>query len=95
MVGEIYASEQSCVKDSKIPLKALAPINLAVGVQIQFEARVKQYSKGSQGKKEDINKEIKQDYKLSHPTQVRVLGSDNKNTESKLIIRRAKGDSGI
>ena len=70
--------------------KALTALNLSVGIQIQFEARVKPYSKGYKGKKEDINKEIKQDYKLSHPTQVKVLGSENKNTESKLIIRKAK-----
>jgi hypothetical protein len=70
--------------------KAFAVLNLSVGVQIQFEARVKQYSKGYQGKKEDIKKEIKQDFKLSHPTQVEVLRSNNKNNESKLIIRKAQ-----
>lgn len=70
--------------------KAFATLKLSVGVQIQFEARVKQYSKGYQGKKEDIKKEVKQDFKLSHPTQVEVLRSNNKNNESKLIIRKAK-----
>jgi hypothetical protein len=36
--------------------KALAVLDLPAGVQIQFAARVKQYSKGYLGKKEDIKK---------------------------------------
>ena len=70
--------------------KALAALDLSAGMQIEFAARVKQYSKGYLGKKEDLKKEVKQDFKLSHPTQVKVLGSNAKNTESKLIIRKAK-----
>lgn len=70
--------------------KTMAGLDLAAGAQIQFAARVKEYSKGYLGKKEDIKKKITQDYKLSHPTQVEVLGSNSKNAESKLIIRKAK-----
>ena len=70
--------------------KALAALDLSVGVEIQFAARVKQYSKGYLGKKEVLKKEIKEDFKLSHPTQVEVIGSNGKNTESKLIIRKSK-----
>lgn len=70
--------------------KALSALNLSAGMQIEFAARVKQYSKGYMGKKEDLKKEIKQDFKLSHPTQVRVLGRNPEDTESKLIIRRAR-----
>jgi len=69
--------------------KALSELNLSTGIQIQFAARVKEYTKGYLGKKEDIKKEIKQDFKLSHPTQVEALGS-SKIKESKFIIRRAK-----
>ena len=69
--------------------KALAALDLFAGLQLQFAARVKQYSKGYQGKK-DIKKGIKQDFKLSHPTQIEVLGSKDENTEPKLIIRKAK-----
>ncbi len=70
--------------------KAFAALHLSVGVQIQFEARVKQYSKGYQGNKEDIKKVVKQDFKLSHPTRVEVVSSKNKEQETKLIIRRSK-----
>lgn len=69
--------------------KALAKLDLSAGVQIQFAARVKPYSKGYLGKRKDIRKEIKQDFKLSHPTQVEILGSKGKNTASNLIIRKA------
>ncbi len=70
--------------------KALSELDLSVGAQIQFAARVKQYSKGYLGKRESLKKEIKQDYKLSHPTQVALMQSNIMNSESKLIIRKAK-----
>lgn len=70
--------------------KAFAALHLSAGVQIQFAARVKHYSKGYLGKREDLKKEIKHDFKLSHPTQVTALPSNTKNTESKLIIRKAR-----
>lgn len=73
--------------------KALEAIELKVGLEIQFCARVKQYTKGYLGKKRDINREIKQDFKLSHPTQIRAMLSPHKGkeiAESKLIIRKAR-----
>jgi hypothetical protein len=46
--------------------------DLKDGVSIEFEARVKKYSKGYVNKHIGINNK-KQDYKLSHPTRVTVI----------------------
>jgi hypothetical protein len=76
--------------------KAFAALELKEGLEIQFAARVKQYSKGYLGRRDDLKKEIRQDFKLSHPTQVSAVGSlhrKNNNDESKLIIRKAKRDA--
>ena len=73
--------------------KAFAALDLSVGLEVQFAARVKPYSKGYMGKKEDLKREAKQDFKLSHPTQVKVVESQtrkDKRSESKLIVRKRK-----
>ncbi len=73
--------------------KAFAALDLSVGLEIQFAARVKPYSKGYRGKKEDVKRKTKQDFKLSHPTQVTVVESQarkSKRDETELIIRKGK-----
>jgi hypothetical protein len=73
--------------------KSFAALELTIGTEIQFAARVKKYSKGYQGKKRNLKKEVKHDFKLSHPTQVQIFESikkQNKRIESRLIIRKAK-----
>ena len=73
--------------------KAFSALNLSVGVELQFAARVKPYTKGYQGRKEGLRKEIEEDFKLSHPTQVEILESLAKKEErskSELIIRKNK-----
>ena len=77
--------------------KAFASLDLSVGLKVQFLARVKPYSKGYQGRKEElkkeINKEVKQDFKLSHPTQVKVLEDQAKKAKrdaSRVILRKKK-----
>jgi hypothetical protein len=42
------------------------------GCVIEFDARVKEYSKGYVNKKYGINNR-KNDYKLSHPTKIKVI----------------------
>lgn len=49
--------------------------NLKEGCSIEFEARVKAYSKGYVNKKYGINQR-KDDYKLSHPTRIRVVSKN-------------------
>ena len=46
--------------------------NLEVGAAIEFEARVKEYTKGYVNKKYGINNR-KKDYKLSHPTKIKKI----------------------
>lgn len=54
---------------------------LVAGASVEFEARVKEYSKGYVNKKIGVNNR-KKDYKLSHPTKIKkVVG--NKLTEPK------------
>ena len=53
--------------------KGFEKIQLKEGAMIEFEARVKTYKKGYVNHKLSINKR-KSDYKLSHPTNIRVIG---------------------
>lgn len=50
-------------------------IKLKEGDLISFHARVKEYYKGYKGYREEVQweKPIEKDYKLSHPTKVRLL----------------------
>jgi hypothetical protein len=52
--------------------KGFENINLTAGAHIEFEARVKEYSKGYVNPRIQINNK-KSDYKLSHPTKIRLL----------------------
>lgn len=71
--------------------QALSKLQFAEGTQIQFAARVKKYSKGYKGKKEEINKQTRQDYRLSHPTKVEIVeeNSKKKDVGNGIIIRKA------
>ncbi len=42
------------------------------GVQIEFDARIKEYTKGYVNSRYGINN-TNQDYKLSHPTKIKVI----------------------
>lgn len=52
--------------------KGFEKANLKEGVQIEFEARVKEYKKGYVNPKIKINQR-KSDFKLSNPTNIQVL----------------------
>jgi hypothetical protein len=52
--------------------KGFEDAKISEGVTVEFEARVKAYQKGYVNKKAGI-KNQKQDYKLSHPTRIRVV----------------------
>jgi hypothetical protein len=47
---------------------------LVEGDVIEFRARVTQYIKGYQGRRDDVYVPIEADYKLSRPTKLRVVG---------------------
>lgn len=46
---------------------------LKKGNLIKFKARVKRYTKGYKGYREDVYKPIETDYKLSHPSKVEKI----------------------
>lgn len=52
--------------------KGFEACHLKEGDWLQFEARIKKYTKGYVNKKIGIN-EQKEDYKLSHPTKIAVV----------------------
>ena len=52
--------------------KGFEKAQLTEGVTVEFEARVKIYKKGYVNRKLSIN-ERHSDYKLSHPTNIRVI----------------------
>jgi hypothetical protein len=47
-------------------------VKLEEGVAVEFEARIKEYTKGYVNKKYGINNR-KKDFKLSHPTKIKIL----------------------
>jgi len=53
--------------------KQFKALDLQPGDMIEFDARVKPYTKGYFGRREDVYKPIETDYKLSHPTKVRLI----------------------
>ena len=57
--------------------KAFAALGLQPGDRVEFFARVKRYTKGYYGYREDVYKPIETDYKLSHPTKVKKIKGDN------------------
>lgn len=50
--------------------KSFEEANLKEGDKVQFDARVKEYTKGYRGRREDVYCPIEYDYKLSYPTKV-------------------------
>jgi hypothetical protein len=53
--------------------KGFEKISLQEGIQIEFEARIKEYKKGYVNKSLKINNS-KTDYKLSNPTKIKKIG---------------------
>jgi hypothetical protein len=53
--------------------KGFEKLELIENDKISFNARVKEYTKGYFGPKEDVYKEIEIDYKLSHPTKINKI----------------------
>jgi hypothetical protein len=60
--------------------------NLTKQFAVAFVARVKVYWKGYQGRREEVWKPIEQDYKLSHPTQVRKVTTAGTPQEDNLFF---------
>lgn len=55
--------------------KQFNELDLKEGDVVEFDARVKKYIKGYQGRREELEFEnpIEEDYKLSHPTKIKLL----------------------
>lgn len=54
--------------------KEFQKLKLEDGTVVEFHARVKEYVKGYRGYREDVyDKPCEIDYKLSHPTKLRIL----------------------
>jgi len=52
--------------------KTFQSIRLTEGAQLEFEARIKEYKKGYVNSRYKIDNRTK-DYKLSHPTKIRLV----------------------
>ena len=46
---------------------------LKFGDIVQFDARSKEYEKGYKGYRDDVYKPIETDYKLSHPSKIKLI----------------------
>lgn len=57
--------------------KEIAALDLQPGDVVCFEARVKPYTRGYRGWREDVYAPVSKDYKLSHPTKVRKVADDD------------------
>ncbi len=57
------------------------------GTIVEFYARVKEYYKGYKGHREDVDRPLEKDYKLSHPTKIKIFGQDMelKSVHGKMI----------
>lgn len=53
--------------------KEFQSLTLKEGSLISFDARAKEYLKGYRGHREDVYAPIEKDFKLSHPTKVRIV----------------------
>ena len=56
--------------------KGFQEANIKEGMQLEFEARVKQYEKGYANKQLGLNLR-KYDYKLSHPTKITIANNQH------------------
>ena len=48
-------------------------LTLKNGTRVSFDARVREYLKGYRGYRENVDKPVELDFKLSHPTKVQVV----------------------
>jgi len=48
-------------------------LTLKEGTTVAFDARVREYLKGYRGYRENVDKPVELDFKLSHPTKVQVV----------------------
>jgi len=53
--------------------KQFEKVDLKENDVVEFDARVKRYKKGYQGYRDDVYKPVEIDYKLSHPTKIKIL----------------------
>lgn len=53
--------------------KGFKDLRLDPGERVRFDARVKPYTKGYKGRKKAIDRPVSDDYKLSHPTQIKRM----------------------
>jgi hypothetical protein len=66
--------------------KGFEAVNPIHGDVIEFDARVKGYSKGYRGHREDVYNPPSWDYKLSHPTRIRLIEAGEKRKRQHFLI---------
>jgi hypothetical protein len=52
--------------------KGFENLKLKEGIRVEFEARIKEYKKGYVNKKYGMN-DRRKDFKLSHPTKIKII----------------------
>jgi putative ubiquitin-RnfH superfamily antitoxin RatB of RatAB toxin-antitoxin module len=88
LLNEIKNAENKIVSDHLWfnMTKSFEKLNLQENDIVQFDARVKEYEKGYKGYRIDVYKPIEVDYKLSHPTKIKIISEaqneTNKATEN-------------
>jgi len=73
--------------------KQLAALHLQIGDVISFQARVTIYEKGYKGYRDDVDKPIEIDYRLSNPTKITRIASVNDSAT--LSTRSAETGQGV
>ncbi|MDD4377756.1 MAG: hypothetical protein PHH48_06440 [Eubacteriales bacterium] len=53
--------------------KGFESLNLQVGDVVEFRGKVERYIKGYKGYRDDVDKPLEEDFKLSRPTKVRRI----------------------
>ena len=62
-------------------IKSFEKLDLRENDIVQFDARVKKYEKGYKGYRDDVYKPIETDYKLSHPTKIKIIKEQQNATD--------------
>lgn len=74
LLKNVIDLENNCVVADHIWFsytKSFQGVSLTEGASVEFEARIKEYVKGYVNKRYGIDSRVK-DYKLSHPTKVKI-----------------------
>jgi hypothetical protein len=71
--------------------KSFQTLNLTEGIQIRFDARIKEYRKGYVNRRYGIDNS-KKDYRLSHPTNVSIATVSTETTTERTSKRNSRDE---